>query len=93
MLYLKWAAFLLPSFLMEIVGKVGAPILSFLCVQTGGCRIGCGGFSPPTTVATGTKATVPDGRETGGFGRGRDGRRGCSATRRMDSTLTCSASA
>ena len=59
--------------------------LPFLCVQTGGCRIGCGGFRPPTTVATGTKATVPDGRETGGFGRGRDGRRGCSATRRMDS--------
>lgn len=29
MLYLKWAAFLLPSFLMEIVGKVGAPILAF----------------------------------------------------------------
>ena len=28
---------------------------------------------------------MPDGRETGGFGRGRDGRRGCSATRRMDS--------
>lgn len=35
MLYLKWAAFLLPSFLMEIVGKVGAPILAFFVCSDG----------------------------------------------------------
>ena len=35
MIYLKWAASLLPSFVMEIVGKIGSPVLAFFVDENG----------------------------------------------------------
>ena len=53
MLYLKWAAFLLPSFLMEIVGKVGAPILAFFVRSDGWLPHWLWWFQPPDNSCDG----------------------------------------